>query len=351
MCTPSNAGQRGWHARWTPALAGLCSVISLSTHAASEKLAVHPLVVPEVTEREESEYRRIFSAEVARLQKNVATPAAVGAFLKRLPHHTCVTAPDLSKCLAELAQHAKAKSALFVTLNLYPRIRLSGRLVRDTGEVRSSGQNEFGKLPQKNARDGVRRALRQFLAELRVGVPDVPPLVVGTLPQPKVIDQPLVTAPQPEPSPPVSIAPVPAPQEALPVPTSPPAQPEPTTVNYISEEGWSWQKSVGVGLATAGVVGLGLGTYFKIRSSNSWNEFNNTASTGYLTPSQLSNLRDIQSRAQSQGTTGNILLISGAVLAVSGAGFLVWEIARPKGQVVMSVAPMPTGLMVAGEFH
>jgi hypothetical protein len=332
-----------------PALVGFCSLISLPTHAASEKLAVHPLVVPEVTEREELEYRRIFYAEVARLQKNLVAPAAVRAFLKRLPHQTCISAPDLNKCLADLAKHVKAKSALFVTLNPYPRIRLAGRLVRSTGEVRSSAQNEYGKTPQKNARDAVKRAIRQFLAELRVGVPDVSPLVRGTLPQEKPSDSPVASTPAP--SPPVSIAPGPPSEEPPPRPTAPPAQPEPT-VSYISEEGWSWQKSVGVGLVTAGVVGLGLGTYFKIRSSNSWNQFNSTTSPGYLTPTELNNLRDIQSRAQNQGTAGNILLAGGGALAASGLGFLIWEIARPKGEVMMmSVAPMPGGVIVAGEFR
>ena len=349
MGTPISAGNGGWRTRWMPALVGLWSLISLPAHAASEKLAVHPLVVPEVTEREELEYRRIFYAEVTRLQKNVVAPAAVKAFLKRLPHQTCVSAPDLNKCLADLAKQVKAKSALFVTLNPYPRIQLAGRLVRDTGEVRASAQNEYGKMPQKNARDVLKRALRQFLAELRVGVPDVPPLVVGTLPQDKSTDKPV--APLPAPSPPVSIAPGAPPQESLPLPTAPPAQPEPTTVGYVPEEGWSWQKSVGVGLVTAGVVGLGLGTYFKIRSSNSWNQFNNTTSPGYLTPTELNNLGDIQSRAQSQGRAGNILLAGGGALAASGLGLLIWELARPKGEMVMSVAPMPGGLIVAGEFR
>jgi hypothetical protein len=344
MGTPSNAGHGGWRTGWMLALVGLCSLISLPTQAASDKLAVHPLVVPEVTEREELEYRRIFYAEVTRLQKNVAAPAAVKAFLKRVPHQTCVSAPDLNKCLVDLAKQVKAKSALFVTLNPYPRIRLAGRLVRDTGEVRASAQNEYGKMPQKNARNVVRRALRQFLAELRVGVPDVPPLVVGTLPQEKSTDKPVA------PSPPVSIAPGAPPQGSLPLPTAPPAEPEPT-VSYIPEEGWSWQKSVGVGLVTAGVVGLGIGTYFKIRSSNSWNQFNTTTSPGYLTPTEVNNLRDIQSRAQNQGTAGNILLAGGGALAASGLGLLIWEIARPKGELVMSVAPMPGGLIVAGEFQ
>jgi hypothetical protein len=347
MGTPSGPGL-GSCKRWMAALVGLCLLISPPTYAASDKLAVHPLVVPEVTEREELEYRRIFYAEVSRLQKNLAAQGAVKAFLKRVPHQTCVSAPDLNKCLADLAKRVKAKSALFVTLNPYPRIRLSGRLVRDTGEVRASAQNEYGKVPQKNSRDVVKRALRQFLAELRVGVPDVPSLVVGTLPQEKPNDSPVASAPPPVP--PSVTAPERPPQESVPVPTAPPAQPEPM-VGYVSEEGWSWQKSLGVGLVTAGVVGLGIGTYFKIRSSNSWNQFNSATSPGYLTPAELSNLRDIQSRAQSQGTAGNILLAGGGALAAGGLGLLIWEIARPKGEMVMSVAPMPGGLIVAGEFR
>src|SRR5260370_2729057 len=194
----------------------------------------------------------MFMAGVGGLVKSLVGRGGVKAFLKRVPHQTCVSAPDLEKCLADLAKHVKAKSALFVTLNAYPRIRLAGRLVRSPGEVRSSAQNEYGKTPQKNARDEVKRAIRQFLAELRVGVPDVPPLVRGTLPQEKPSDSPVASAPAP--SPPISIAPGPPSEEPLPRPTGPPAQPEPT-VSYISEEGWRWQKSVVVALVTAGVIG------------------------------------------------------------------------------------------------
>jgi len=341
------------HADWRTlglVLIGLSALVSRTTHAASERLAVHPLVVPEVTEREETEYRKLFQSEVARLQKNLASAASVKAFLATLTHRTCVSSSDLNKCLADLAQQTKSTSALFVTLNLYPRLRLSGQVVRSTGDVRASAEKDYGKPPKKNTRETIRKWLHQFLAtDLKVGVPDVSPVVVGTVPQEKPTDKPLATPP-PGSSAPIALAPGPLPPEPPPPISVAPAATEAPAVSYVPEEGWSWQMTTGVALATAGVVSLGLGTYYKVRSSNSWNEFNSTATGGYVTPTQISQLQDIQSQAQSQGRTGNILLIAGGVLTAGGAGLLAWEIARPKGQVMVSAAPIPGGVMVAGAF-
>src|SRR5215471_13083522 len=187
--SPHGVGRGDWRALGL-VLVGIWALVSRTTHAASERLAVHPLVVPEVTEREETEYRKLFQAEVSRLQKNLASSASVRAFLNTLTHRTCVSSPDLNKCLTDLARQTKSGSALFVTLNLYPRVRLAGRVVRSTGDVRASGESEYGKLPKKNPREMVRKLLHQFLAtDLKVGVPDVPPLVVGTLPQEKPSDK------------------------------------------------------------------------------------------------------------------------------------------------------------------
>ena len=347
--SPHGVGHADWRTLGL-ALIGVLALVSRTTHAASERLAVHPLVVPEVTEREEMEYRKLFYTEVARLQKNLASAANVKAFLATLTHRTCVSSSDLNKCLADLARQTKSTSALFVTLSLYPRLRLSGQVVRSSGDVRASAENDYGKPPKKNTRETIRKWLHQFLAtDLKVGVPDVPPLVVGTLPKEKPTDKPLIQ-PLPGLSPPITLAPTPLPPEPPPPITVAPAATGAPAVSYVPEEGWSWQMTTGVALATAGVVSLGVGTYYKVRSSNSWNQFNNTAAGGYVTPTQISQLQDIQSQAQSQGRTGNILLIAGGVLTAGGAGLLAWEIARPKGQVMVSAAPIPGGVMVAGAF-
>lgn|GEM_PF-4845671 len=346
--SPHGMGCGDWRALWL-VLVGLSGLLPGTTYAASERWAVHPMVVPEVTEREELEYRKLFQQEVSRLQKSLASSASVKAFLNTLTHRTCVSSSDLNKCLADLARQTKSTSALFVTLNLYPRVRLSGRVVRSTGDVRASAENEYGKLPKKNPREAVRKRIHQFLANnLKVGVPDVPPVVVGTLPQEKPTDKPLATPP-PNSSPPIAVGPPPLPPE--PPPPMKAAAPDAPTVSYVPEEGWSWQKTTGVALVSAGVVGLGVGTYYKVKSSNSWKDFNNIGSGAYLTPNQIKQAQDLQSQAQSQGTTGNILLIAGGVLTAGGAGLLIWEITRPKGQMAVSVAPVPGGVMVSGAFQ
>src|SRR5262249_15564806 len=181
--SPDWEGRGDWRALGL-VLVGACALVSRTTRAAPERLAVHPLVVPEVTERGELEYRKLFQAEVARLQKNLANPASVRAFLSRVPHRTCVWSPDLNKCLAELAQNTKSKAALFVTLNLYPRVRLTGRVVHSTGDVRTSAENDYGKPAKKNPREMIRKLLHQFLLpDLKAGLPAVPPTATASVPQ------------------------------------------------------------------------------------------------------------------------------------------------------------------------
>ena len=134
--TLGEPGRRSSSTFWISSWVVLCVLGASKAHADPEKIALHPLVVPEVSEKDELEYRKLLRAEVARLEPGVASAAQVRAFLKQLPHQTCVSAPDLDNCLAELAKGIGARRALFVSLYVSPRIRFSGRVVRDTGEVR-----------------------------------------------------------------------------------------------------------------------------------------------------------------------------------------------------------------------
>src|SRR5260370_2015651 len=153
---PRTLGQPGRSSSWTlwiPTLMVLCALGARRVQAEAEKSAMHPLVVPEVSEKEELEYRKLFRAEVARLKPGVAALAQVRAFLKGLPHQTCVSAADLDNCLAELARGIGARRALFVSLYLSPRIRFSGRVVLDTGEVRVAAANAYGRRPRKKTNE------------------------------------------------------------------------------------------------------------------------------------------------------------------------------------------------------
>src|SRR6266851_2095442 len=315
----------------------LCALGARQVHADSEKIAVHPLVVPEVSEKEELEYQKLFRAEVARREPGVAAAAQVRAFLKGLPHQTCVSAADLDNCLAELARGIGARRALFVSLYLYPRIRFSGRVVRDTGELRVSAQKEYGRKPRKKATEAIRKALQDFLVtELRLGKPDSQPSAQASTtaekpPKPEereatssstdsrqkeVMTEPVL--PQKEvPTEPALPSPIDIPVR------SPPPEAVGVGTSVEASEGWSWQKTTGVSLLAAGSVATGLGIYFRVQASSAWSDFNSfSRQTTLLSASQISSLKSIQSRAQSRQTAGNLLLIAGSTMAVVGATIL-----------------------------
>ncbi len=344
----------------------LCALGARQVHADSEKIAVHPLVVPEVSEKEELEYQKLFRAEVARREPGVAAAAQVRAFLKGLPHQTCVSATDLDACLAQLAKGIGARRAVFVSLYVYPRIRFSGRVVRDTGELRVSAQKEYGRKPRKKANEAIRRALQDFLvAELRLGKPDSQPSAQASTtaekppgPEEREATSSSTDSRQKE----VMTEPVLAPKEVLTEPALPPPidmpirSPETVAVGTSVEasEGWSWQKTSGVSLLSAGSVATGLGIYFRIQASSAWSDFNSfSRQTTLLSASQISSLKSIQSRAQSRQTAGNLLLIAGSTMAVVGATILIVDLLTkpaPLSSMSVAVVPYPVGLSVTGGF-
>jgi len=77
-----------------------------------------------------------------------------------------------------------------------------------------------------------------------------------------------------------------------------------------------WTRPVGYTLAAAGVIALGVGIYQGQHSKNLINDAeSNFRTNGAYLPSDVSNLNS----AHSAATIGNVLLISGALLAASGA--------------------------------
>src|ERR1700736_1314898 len=88
--------------RLTRAVAVLVGlVLPMSSRGESgNSLVVHPLSVAEVSEREEIELRKLFVAEVERLESDLVEPNRVRAVLKSLPHRTCSAAFDVNECLA-----------------------------------------------------------------------------------------------------------------------------------------------------------------------------------------------------------------------------------------------------------
>jgi len=92
-----------------------------------------------------------------------------------------------------------------------------------------------------------------------------------------------------------------------------------------------------------------LGVYFRIKSSNTWKEFN--ASTGYLMPSDVQSLNDLKSKAESQGTTGTILLVSGGVAVAGGITLLILDHNQRESGGSVRLIPQLRGIAVAGTFR
>ena len=79
--------------------------------------------------------------------------------------------------------------------------------------------------------------------------------------------------------------------------------------------GWSAQKTIGIIVAGAGVIGLGVGGYFGLKTSNAWNEAQ-THCTGLECDQEGV---DLASQAKSSGNVATVGVIGGAALLVGGA--------------------------------
>ncbi|MDF2697559.1 MAG: hypothetical protein K0S65_5942 [Labilithrix sp.] len=112
------------------------------------------------------------------------------------------------------------------------------------------------------------------------------------------------------------------PSVEIPVLEDEPKEPEPkvtrdTKPTPPKEEhsGWSTQKTIGAITAGAGVVGLGVGTYFGLKTRSTWNE----AQT-YCTDLECDQDGvDLAAKAKSSGNLATVAFIAGGALVLGGA--------------------------------
>jgi len=115
------------------------------------------------------------------------------------------------------------------------------------------------------------------------------------------------------------------------------------------QSGWSTQKTIGLIAAGVGVVGLGVGGYFGLKTSSTWKEAQ-THCTGLECDQEGV---DLASQAKSSGNMATIGVIAGAALLVGGA---VLFFTAPSGSSTgaarrpVRVGVGPGSLVVGGTF-
>ena len=134
-----------------------------------------------------------------------------------------------------------------------------------------------------------------------------------------------------------------------------PAPPSPTEPPPEGAKSWSTQKTLGVVAAGVGVVGIGVGAFFGIRTSSKWNDAKGRCSGTPLDCDQTG--VDLGTQAKNSGTIATIALIAGGVFVAGGA---VLFFTAPKDKRVGSIIPSarelrvgvgPGSLMLGGSFQ
>jgi len=146
-----------------------------------------------------------------------------------------------------------------------------------------------------------------------------------------------------------------------PLEDEPKAVVEPPPLNTATEppreesKAWSTQKTLGVVAGGVGIVGVGVGVFFGIRTSSKWNSAKAHCSGTPLDCDQTG--VDFGTQAHSSGIISTIALIASGVFVVGGA---VLFFTAPKDKRVGSVLPSarelhvgvgPGSLMLGGSFQ
>jgi tetratricopeptide (TPR) repeat protein len=142
------------------------------------------------------------------------------------------------------------------------------------------------------------------------------------------VPEPPVPEPEPEPKSKAVVAPVPE---------------EPPPVTPTKSKRSRWTNPVGLGLAGAGVIGLGVGGYFLVSGSG--------AASDAATAENYFELERLNAKAESHGRYGVIGTVGGGALIL---GAIVWMITREPGDERTAVSGWVTndggGIAAAGRF-
>lgn len=132
-----------------------------------------------------------------------------------------------------------------------------------------------------------------------------------------------------------------------------PVTPPPTTDPPKEPKGWPTQKVVGVVAGGIGVVGLGVGAFFGLRTSSKWNDAKGAGGCSGVPLDCNQTGVDLASQAKTSGTISTISFIAGGVLLAGGA---VLFFTAPKEKQTAAVRDLrvgvgPGSLMLGGTFQ
>jgi hypothetical protein len=136
-----------------------------------------------------------------------------------------------------------------------------------------------------------------------------------------------IPALEPQAGAPAAAAAAPAAQPSAPTAAAPPAS---------SRRSGSTQRTAGIIVAGAGVVGLGLGTFFGVQASGNWSDAKEECNAFPYECSQKG--LDLKSSASSQATLSTVGFIAGGALVGLGA-VLFFTAPKQKEQVAFVVGP------------
>ncbi len=117
-----------------------------------------------------------------------------------------------------------------------------------------------------------------------------------------------------------------------------PGSSEPVSERPAAASGSSSWPTVGLALAGAGVVGLGIGAVFGIEAKSKYDQSNTSGCTGDNCSQQGAQIRR---DALSAASASNVAFAIGGALAAGG--IVLWLVARPSGDAGVGVAPVAMG--------
>ncbi len=118
--------------------------------------------------------------------------------------------------------------------------------------------------------------------------------------------------------------------------------------------GWGTQKTAGLVVGIAGVVGLGVGGFFGLKTQSTWRDAQSHCTSNLECEAEGVTLAE---QARSSGNIATIAVIAGGVLAAGGAVLFFTAPSRPKasassglGAKPLRVGVGPGSLLLKGEF-
>jgi len=115
-----------------------------------------------------------------------------------------------------------------------------------------------------------------------------------------------------------------------------------------------WRTSLGSAFIGLGLLGLGAGTVFQVRSARAWSELSGYYSNGRLpSADDLLRVQTVRRRAQDQRNAATLAFAAGAFAVVSGSMFLLADSRadHKPGIASLAIAPAPGAIVISGSIR